>query len=651
MRTTISMIGLVLALVLVSDVASGHGGNFQGPAGGGTPGFTGPPGSGTPGPGPGGVTGSGTGGGLTGGGGGGATGGSGGGGPTGPGLRPGPSGGRSAGAGGRATPGRTKKGGGTRYNDWDWWWELNDDPFLNLKRKVRSSESASENTDTFLGAKMGDDVAAVTLRQIRKDILPTLKLALKDPYFDARSGAVIALGKIATPEQADVIDDLKDMLSDSQTTVREAACLGLAMVGSKEVVPLLFKILENKPEARKLLGRASSDVLNRTRAFAAVAIGLVGFRTGFDADDNVIPRLVKLAQTKDGASVDVHVAPALALGLIKSQDGVSGLIDIVNNSKLHEYVRAHAAVALGKVGAKSAIRHLVKGLTDKSNHVKRSCAIALGLLTDPDNKAVIKAIKAHAKSASDRATRNFCLIALGYIDSPDARAFLIKKLSSGQVHDRTFSAMGLGVASFRSHNTDPRALKAVFNTYKKTKSKSEKGCYAISLGLMGAEGVKDTLRADLTNQKGALDLKSHICTALGLLNDKKAIPMIRDLVRQRGDVDLRKRAAIALGLLRDAGAVEVLKKVIEESGASKAVLGAATVAMGFIGDRSAVPILKKFLKSNQGVYKAKDTTRAFATVALGFLGDKEDIPLLSNLQRGSNYLAQTGSLSELLSIL
>ena len=54
------------------------------------------------------------------------------------------------------------------------------------------------------------------------------------------------------------------------------------------------------------------------------------------------------------------------------------------------------------------------------------------------------------------------------------------------------------------------------------------------------------------------------------------------------DVDLRKRAAIALGFLGDAGAVEVLKKVIEESGASKAVLGAATVAMGFIGDLAAL---------------------------------------------------------------
>ena len=47
----------------------------------------------------------------------------------------------------------------------------------------------------------------------------------------------------------------------------------------------------------------------------------------------------------------------------------------------------------------------------------------------------------------------------------------------------------------------------------------------------------------------------------------------------------------------------------------------------------------------------QDVSRSFATVSLGFLGDKDDVPMLSRIQENSNYLAQTGALAELLTIL
>jgi hypothetical protein len=244
-------------------------------------------------------------------------------------------------------------------------------------------------------------------------------------------------------------------------------------------------------------------------------------------------------------------------------------------------------------------------------------------------------------------------MALGEIASPEARTTLMEMVRKGKsLHDRTFGALALGVSGFeRDDEARGEMGKLVMDRYKASKSDPEKGAYAIALGLLEYTPARKLLVA-VFEQAGHQDLKGHVCTSLGLMNDRNSIPEIQKLVKQRGDVDLRRRAAIALGLLKDPEAVETLKGVIETSSNSKGILGAATVALGYIGDSRAVPILENMLeKDTSGVYNAKNVTRAFATVALGFLGDKDQIPILSKVQENSNYLAQTGALVELLSIL
>ena len=141
--------------------------------------------------------------------------------------------------------------------------------------------------------------------------------------------------------------------------------------------------------------------------------------------------------------------------------------------------------------------------------------------------------------------------------------------------------------------------------------------------------------------------QGHLAIALALLDNQDSIPAIRELVKRKGEPDRRKLASMALGMLRDKNAVNLLKDVIKESSSSKAILAAATVSLGHIGDRSAVDTLVDIATGN----KYADLSRAFAVVALGYLGDKDDIPLLSKIHYNSNYLAQTESLAELLTIL
>lgn len=646
MRTTLTFAGAFLALALVAEVAFAHGGTYTGPQGGGTPGTSTPVGGITPGqPNPGNPN-PGGGGGITPGtGGGGTSPNPGGGAPVRPGVGgvPRPASGRGFGG---TTPGGKKSKFTPRHMNWDWWWDLNEERFLNLKSKVRSQAAASDNKDTFLGGLTGDDeVAAVTVKQIRNQILPTLKLALKDPFYDARAAALIALGKVGDKTQPELIDDIKSLLGDKARQVRESACLGLGILGSKDAIPILLEVMNNTNKGKKLVNAGTGDVLNRTRAFAAMSIGLIGSRDGLDSDTTAA--LLKMATTKS-KSQDLQVGPAIALQLLKTKDAVPQMLEIFNDPEQDRYLRSHIAVALGKMGAKSAVGSLVKGLENKLQFIQYGSAIALGLLTEQDDRNTINKLIRQAKSASDRGTKNFAIIALGEIGAVKGRAFLMDLAKKGKLHDQSFACLALGVAAFKHKEERAEMGRLVLDLYKKTKSDTQRAPMAIALGLIDYEPAYEVLRNDL-ERPGSQTLKGHIATSLGLVGDKDSIPAIQELVKQKGDPDLRKAAAIALGLLQDTEAVEILQKVITESSSSKAILGAATVALGFIGDRSAVDILVDFVENPNKTHQ--DVTRAFATVALGFLGDKDPIPVLSQIHAHSNYLAQTEALAEILSIL
>ena len=645
MRKTFFFIAALVTLGLAASDLQAHGGSYTGPSGGATPGFSGAVGGGTGQPGPGNPN-PGGGGATPGNSGGTSPGQPGGGSP----VRPGggaPPGGR--GGTGRTTPGGAAKpkGASQPFLNWDFWWDLNEERFLNLKSVVRSQAAASDNSDTILGGVMGgDDVAEVTARQIRNEILPTLKQALKDSYYDTRAAAVIALGKVADSSDVDAMEAIKALLKDSDNRVRESSCLGLGILGSKEAIPHLLDVAKNTKAGRKLVGRDTGDVLTRTRAFATVALGLIGSRE--DLSDDVMKELLTLTTTK-GANKDLQVGAAVALQLMNRQDVVPQLIEIFSDAEQDKYARSHVGIALGKMDAKAAIPTFRNFLGDKSNYVAYASAIGLGMLADSSDKDTIKALQRTATNGRDVGTRNFSLMALAEIGGGAARSTLLDNARKGKtVHQKTFGALGAGVTGYLHKEEVNLMGQTLLDLFKKEKAPAVRSAQAVALGLLSYEPAREVIRKAIGNTSDPM-LQGHLCTALGLLDDQDAIPTIQKLVSQRGDPDLRKNAAIALGLLRDRGAVDVLKKVISESQKSKAILGAATVAMGYIGDRSAVPVLVDFVENPKQVHQ--DVTRAFATVALGFLGDKDALPILSKIHENSSYLAQTGALAELLSIL
>lgn len=646
MQSISRLVACAAFLALATSCVLAHGGTYTGPQGGGTPGPSAPLGTGaTPGqPNPGNPNPGGMGGGVT------PTGGPDGGNPT-PGfgapVRPGLGGNpRGNGRGGRGGTTRNRKGQASapRYTSWEWWWDLNEERFLNLKQKVRATENASRNKDLRL-KDLIDDAAPVTHRRIANDIIPTLKLGLKDPFYDARAAAVIALGKVGRMGD-ELIEDIVPLLTDADRRVRESACLGLGLLGDAKALPILLDVAKNTPAGKKLVGAGTGDVGARTRAFASVAIGLIGSQARLS--DDVIDELLLLC-TRRNNNRDVQMGPAIALQLLGRPDLAPALVDVVKDEQQHRSIRAQVALALGKSGATSTIPMHLENLTHKMSYLQYSSAISLGLLVSEDDHKVINKLVRHAESGKNRGTKNFCIMALAEIGGAKARAHLMRIAKKARAeHDRSFSCLALGVTGFK-HKAERREMgRFVLDLYTKTKSDDQRAPLAIALGLLEYEPAREVLRPVLEGP-GSQTLKGHVCTALGLINDDDSIPAVQELVRQKGDPDLRKRAAVALGLMQDSEAVKILEDVIRQSPKSKAILGAATVALGFIGDSRAVDTLIGFAENADKNYQ--DTTRAFALVALGFLGDKSDHPMLSKVHENSNYLTQTEALAELLSIL
>ncbi len=650
MKTFFRLISFMGLTLLLASMALAHGGSYSGPGGYGGPGGFAPGGNGNPGPPPGpggGGTGSTAGG--NGSGVGGVTGtptstpGTGGSGV--PGSPAGAPGGNGNPAAGASTGGSIKKPRSDANLTWAAWWFFNDDRFLDLKAKIRREDNETKNRDLFEGdVDQSDAVSPVNAKMIRDKINPVLKFALKDDFYDTRAAALIALGK--TGHEGALVD-LLSLADDRDKRVRESVFLAMGILGNKEAIPALIEVMNDSKAGRKLVGRPHG-VLSRTRAFAAMSIGLIGSRHNDLSDTNAVQALIDQMSAKRVVQEDLQIGPIVALGVMKAEESVPSLIAFLNDKKNKARARSYAAVSLGKIGSPSAIGSLLKGLKGK-NAVVQSCAIALGQLAKSDDVKVVKALQSLVKSSPDLGAKNFAIISMGEIGGPANLDELIRMSKKGNLFMRTFSAMGLAIYmdKFGGGSDKDKVCRRLHKFFKNERNPGIRGANAIALGIMRYQNAGADILAELKKSSNPA-LRSHLCISLGLMDYDAAIQEVRTTVTDKGDIDLRRNAAVALGLLGDKGALKVLQDEMENSARSKAVHGAVTQGLGFIGDVSAVSSLVKFVRD---VDEYQDVTRAFATVALGLLGDKDNIPVLSKISEHNNYLQRTDALGELLSIL
>ncbi len=243
------------------------------------------------------------------------------------------------------------------------------------------------------------------LDQLGDPAVEPLIESLQDADASVRVLAVMALAKIGDGRAA---EPLVAALKDSDELVQMAVWTALVDMGKPAVEPLISALRDNNPDVQRsaalALGELGDDLAveslievltdidYRARSAAAKALGLIG-------DSRGVPALMVALRDKD---VTVRRRAANALGDIGDPRAIEALVwamddqdHIVGHSSiiaLHNImrkqvdrsmdrlindlyqanmkVRASAIVALGSLGDKRAIQHLIETLSDPSTEPK-----------------------------------------------------------------------------------------------------------------------------------------------------------------------------------------------------------------------------------------------------------------------------------------
>lgn len=630
---------------LLHDISLGHGGQYRGP-GDTVPPNLGGPGDTTPPSNPGGP------------------------------ATPGPAGPTTAGPRGPATPGlggalgprgsttgglgRKRGGGGEGFERWEFWWENNKEPYLNLKNRMSQTGNVSGSSG-FLSGR-GRKAEAQTSKRptpdiIKNEIVPALKKALEEDHPDILDSAVLALARVTSPEDGDlVLSDIIKVVKSNYQTAQQSATLSLGVLGSPKALTDLYNLMIDSSQGQQLVGRSEVPVL--VRAFAALSFGFIN-------SPDTVEQLITVIKRAPDKDKDLKACAITALGLMKGNERqeeiVNYLIKLMADTKMDPFIKACVPTALGKLGDPVALSAVIKGFKKEkqNNWILQSCAIGMGLLANIEDTEVIDLLMRYIKDGKDDQTRHFCYIALGQIGSRDTdypkhtdihkniNTFFLKEIvkPSKPTH-LPWAALGASI-HVREHDLlQPDVIDKIAEKFQKDNNPSYKGAMAVSLGLLNASAQAKMLEEELNRSKDKA-LQGYLCIGMGLMNYSAASERIRNIAATEiASFRLRLQAATALGLMGDSQAVGVLVNALQE-GTTLSVTSSAAKALGLIGDTSAIAPLRKILEDQS----ANPLARAFSAVALGIIGEKTDLPWNSAVSENYNYRAKVDSISEVLDIL
>jgi HEAT repeat protein len=587
---------------------------------------------------------------------------------------------------------------GADLSVWTFWWDFNKDPYLQLKKRLYEATETTGLGEFNVGEGeriVPRDTYRPSPKQVRESIAPALLEALEsETNNDVVTGCLIALAKIGDVLEEDGASPfesvIRGFLGDSQQEIAETAAISLGILGHDSSVPILTALLLDEEPARAAIGKSS--VPDRTRAFAAYALGLVGTATASeDVRHAIVRALAQPLRAGESASLDVPVACVIGMGLTplatmgeEPPDGgarpdpaegriqqVLALLDLFE-SDADSAIRTHAPVSLARLidgiqeprrtelveRAAGVLVDYLDRRTGREAILEQGAILALGRLGDCDPGGIDAGIRDTLLGLSDKAptaqTKNFASIALAQIgaragnEDPSAgrgevRKALLGSLARGSNSGRSWSAIALGVLGNGLNEAGivtPDIARAVRTELEDAKSPELVGALCVSAGLLGDAESLEALREKLGTTK-VEETRGFVALGLGLLGERGAIREIETIVRQSEyRADLLKQAAIALGLLGDKTVVPTLTDMLAAA-RSLASQAAIASALGFIGDARSIDPLVAMLRDDS----LTDTARGFAAAALGIVGDTDPLPWNARISIDLNYRAAPATLN------
>lgn len=523
-------------------------------------------------------------------------------------------------------PQKVNESGGA-YHTWLIWWGYNQFKYLDYRNRQAARRGPVSGTPDPT-AKKEDPNAWRGL--VRKRLTPLMLEALKDADEEVRTAAAVALGKWQVGR---AIPDLQKMrVRDKVKQVRESALLGLILMRDPKLHDYLRGIARD------------GDEQMRMRGFAMLGLGMADDQKSQDY-------LFQLLNSRDKKerprlpTMDKHrrqLLCAAIAGLTYRTNPALGpeLLQVARDKRLLEEVRAYALAGLGKVGARNQIAAVIDILKrDKSTHLRRSAAIALGELATPKDADALEALRRGIKYDKDRIVGHFCTISLGQIGGPLAFTFLSEGYPKANKEARGFFLMAFGLSK------EPGGVPILKKALLTTKDARDRAAAALALGLVEDKRNAAPIRDAFDKAKDWLLMQTTMLS-LGILDHKASAEPIKDVLITRKQPAVRVSAAISYALLRQWSAVSVFTEVL---GSAKSIVTLSAIAqvMGFLASEKVVDPLVELYKNKNLQRQA----RAFALVALGALGDPEPLPILMRMAFGLNYMIRSDPVDEAVTIL
>lgn len=500
------------------------------------------------------------------------------------------------------------------------WWEFNWEWFLDLR--TRAGHVRGDGTSSSF--------RVATAVNLEVNLLPVLLREAQHKSSEVRSAAVLALGKTGL---AAAFDGLRRASRDRHADVREAALVGMGMI--------------RHPMAQKELLRQMQDPLlrPRERAFAAAGLGLLGTQT---AAETLIQTLEKDLIGRSGAKRSIAIAAVLGLAASGCERVAPRLIEWFAKERLTDHVlRAVACSALGRLGGRSSLPTLMKALEDNHGVVRKAAALALGLVAQPDDTGVIKALFHAAREESQVGAKAFAYLSLGRIGGPDVLHSLRRDIkedrygSSGLI--RPYAVLALGLCG--DSDRDGKRLTLLFQKKRDIPTRLSAALALAKLQYKPAQGI---LLAEMLRAKNDR-LWSFLAIATGMLETERARKSLhRTLVTERREARL-VTASSALAVMRDPQLTNALKKRLERE-RSSSIRAALVTSMGTIGDARHIPTLTQLLEGKQR-RRVNDMLRTFVVTALGRIGDRNGLPIVSRLSRDMLFPIDDDVVTELMGLL
>ncbi len=179
------------------------------------------------------------------------------------------------------------------------------------------------------------------------EILPT------EQHKVIRNNIARALGKIADPQAVNI---LSETLFDEDYYIKNNAAWALGKIKDNRAVQPLLRLI--KGGGAKVFTESGADS---------------------EIDANV--PVTELLKTEGVKFFDVQISAIKALGEIRDESAVGGLIAELAEEEAGQ-IRCAVALSLGKIGSTKAVPALIESINDKIWYMRRDSAIALGQIGD-----------------------------------------------------------------------------------------------------------------------------------------------------------------------------------------------------------------------------------------------------------------------------